>query len=366
MNKEKLIVKVACLIGYVVFASFSAYFTASSLSLNLLNGTNLWIVFVLVFIVSILAGWCLSNVLAEARNTLNPSKSRFLVNLSGFVIFWMFSFLTNVHYFFVEKHGYNILVKELTGAKTYIADNTSKSNRQIDDQKNVAQQMLVAQVQANVEAFHREILNTMQNQTGFAEACISILKSTESILQKDAKVYGDNNLYVIFDDKRDMGDRGTTLRSRLPQLQIKYTARIQEALNKKLAVIENYYERRKNNDAQLLELLDPINELSDKHLPEVEKDGSVNAFYAYHRIQDSRVIAKMPQTYHKQASVVKDGEVKEYRIYPSSRMFDTMSVWNDIIHSRVTDMTMVQWIIIALIFDIVAFILFAAFRKPSF
>ncbi|MEH2904516.1 hypothetical protein V7T21_15885 [Segatella copri] len=42
MRNSKLIVKLATLIGYLLFAGFSAYFTATSLWLNLLNGSDTW------------------------------------------------------------------------------------------------------------------------------------------------------------------------------------------------------------------------------------------------------------------------------------------------------------------------------------
>lgn len=70
MNRGKLILKMACLAGYLLFTGFSAYFTASSLSLNLLNGTNLWLIFVLVLIVAIIASWCLTNVIGEMHRRL--------------------------------------------------------------------------------------------------------------------------------------------------------------------------------------------------------------------------------------------------------------------------------------------------------
>ena len=84
MNKEKLIVKLACLVGYLLFSGFSAYFTASSLSLNLLNGTNLWLIFALVLVVAILAGWCLTNVIVELQKQVGASRSTFVFNLVGF------------------------------------------------------------------------------------------------------------------------------------------------------------------------------------------------------------------------------------------------------------------------------------------
>jgi len=365
MDKSKIIIKIACLIGYLLFAGFSAYFTASSLSLNLLNGTNLWIVFAMVYIVAVLAGWCLTNTIKELNEPVRASRSRFLLNLIGFLLLWAFSFMTNVHYFFVEKHGYSILAKELSSEKNYIVDNTTKSNNKIEDDKNIAQAAISAQVHANIEAFQRELHNTMEGHQGFSDACINILNSTETALVKDSKIYGDQNEYVIFDDTRDSGDRGITQRNRFPELQTKYTARMVEQLNKKLSVIDSHFERKKNQNAELSDILEPIGELESKHLPAVEKDGTVNAFYKYYTIQDSRVTSKMPDDYDKKRIVTDGDNIKEFTVYPSKRMFDTMSVWGDITSGRLKGMTMIQWIIIALLFDIVAFILFALFRKQN-
>lgn len=365
MNRNS-IAKIACLVGYLLFAGFSAYFTATSLWLNLLNGSamwTMWLVFVLVLIVSVLAGMCLTNVIKELKDRVRPSRSAFIFNLLGFLIFWTFSFMTNVHYFFVEKHGFSILSKELISAKHYIEENTSKSNQLIDEQKNTAEMAISAQVQANLEAFDRELNNTIAYNMGFGEVCINILNATEDALAKDSKTYNDKNTYIIFDDERDSGDRGVTTRSRFTELRTKYAARMAEQLKKKLGVIENFYENKKDQNAELTELLEPIDELENKHLPAVEKDGSVNAYYKYNSIQDARVISKMPDEYNKKCVVKNGDKIQKFNTYPSKRMFDTMSVWGDITSGRLVDMTMIQWIIIALIFDLVSFILFTIFRK---
>ncbi len=346
----------------MLFAGFSAYFTATSLSLNLLAGTYIWLIFLLVLVISILAGWCLTNAIEELSK-LRPSKAGFILNVLGFLIFWTFSFTTNVHYFFVEKHGYSILVKELTSAKTYIVDNTEKTNKKIDDDMNIAKMAITAQIQTYIDEFERELRNTMDGHVGFGDNCISILKSAENALTIDAKTYEDNNEYKIFDDVRDAGDRGVTQRSRFNGLQTKYTARMLEQLNKKLSVIENFYERKKDQNTELTELLEPISELEAQHLPAVEKDGSVNALYKYYHIQDSRVIAKMPKGYDETCVVKSGDQIKKFNVYPSKRMFDTMSVWGDIFRGRLGGMTMIQWIVIAFIVDLVAFILFALFRR---
>ena len=363
MNRGKLIIKLAILIAYLLFAGFSAYFTASSLSLNLLNGTNLWIVYILVLIVAIVAGWCLSNVIEELQKTIGASKTTFAFSLVGFLIFWSFSFLTNVHYFFVEKHGYSILTKELASAKGYINENTTKSNKEIEDKKNTAQMAISASIQANIDAFKRELENTMDRREGFGEACINILNSTEIILTKDSKIYDDKNEYVVFDDTRDEGDRGVTQRNRFPELFTKYTARITQHRNTKLDVIKNFYDRKKDDNTELIDLLGIIEELETHHLPLVLKDGSINAFYKYHDQQNGKVIAKMPNDYNDYCVTKTDGKIISYNVYPAQRMFDTMSVWSDIVSGRLGDMTMLQWIVISLIFDILSFILFYLFRK---
>ncbi len=365
MNKGKLILKLAYLVGYLLFAGFSAYFTASSLSLNLLNGTNLWLVFALVLVVAILAGWCLSKAIEELSKRVGASKVTFFLSLIGFIIFWTFSFVTNVHYFFVEKHGYSILSKELASSKNYIQENTSRSNKNIDEQKDRAKLEISALIQSNIDNFDKELRNTMDGHLGFGEACVSILKSSENMLRRDSKTYNDKNEYRIFDDEKDKGDIGITQRSRFDYLQEKYDGLTSKQLNKKLAVIDNYYERKKDQNTELLDILEPINDLEENHLPQVLKDGSVDAYYKYYDQQDGRVISKMPEGYTK-SNVVKEGdEIKEFKVYPSNRMFDTVSVWGDITSGRLAGMSMLQWIIIALIFDIVSFILFTLFIKQS-
>ena len=106
-----------------------------------------------------------------------------------------------------------------------------------------------------------------------------------------------------------------------------------------------------------------IQHFENKHLPAVEKDGSVNAYYKYNSIQDARVISKMPNDYSKKCIIKKGDKIIKFNTYPSKRMFDTMSVWGDITNGLLADMTMIQWIIISLIFDIVSFILFTIFRN---
>ena len=354
MKNGKLVFKLACLVGYLLFASLSAYFTATSLSLNLLNGTNVWLIFVLVLVISILAGWCLTNVINEMRKRVGASRSGFVLNLLGFLVFWLFSFTTNVHYFFVEKHGYTILTKELASAKQYIFDNTSKANKTIDEKQNTAIQSLIHAVGNNASEFQREIRSTINGRHGFGDNCISYLRNIERILRQDSQMYGDGNKYIIYGSE-DEGDRGTTQRGLINGLEAKYLGRIETEKQKKLAVIKNYYERKKDQNIELTEMLDTITIYEKDDLARVLKDGSVTAFFQYNEKQNGNVIAKMPADYAKYA--------QKTEVYPSNRMFDTISVWSDLFKGRLGDMTMLQWIIIALICDLVAFLLFTLFRN---
>lgn len=369
MDKSKLIKKVALYLAYALFAGFSAYFTATSLSLNLLHTDGIVsfiIVYLLVFIVAIMAGWCLTNVIEEYNKIYGASKAKFAFSIIGFLIFWGVSFSTNVHFFFIEKHGFSILGQELSSAKTYIVENTENSNRIIDEKKEQDIKLVQAQVATNMDAFEKEIQNTLDGHYGFGDACITILNSTEDLLISSNALYDDKNTYVIYDDIKDAGDRGTTQRSKIQALYSKYAGKMVQQLNKKIDVITKYYDRQKNQNQDLLKLLKPIARIEHKHYPLAAKDGSANAYFKCQQYQQANVIDKMTKIPDKASFAEtcieynENGDVVKINVYPSARMFETMTVWSDLFHHRLPDgMPMLQWIIISLIFDIMAFLLFA-------
>ena len=82
-----IIMKIACWVGYCLFAGYSAYMTAKSVAMSF-EMTQVWIVFIFVFIVALIAGYCLSVVIGEMQNRFNPSKSKFALGLIGFILFW--------------------------------------------------------------------------------------------------------------------------------------------------------------------------------------------------------------------------------------------------------------------------------------
>ena len=218
--------------------------------------------------------------------------------------------------------------------------------------------------------FEHEIRNTMDDgrHYGFGDACITILKSIERILNQDKDLYHDENNYKIFDDSRDMGYLGVKERSRLRVIQEEFEGYIASALTQKLSVIDAYYNAKKDDNDKLKSTLRNIQELRDEHLPVVLQDGSVNALFAYQAQQNALVIAKMPQDFITTCENIDEntGVLKNYAVYPSNHMFDTFTVWGDIFHGRLPGyMKMIYWILISLVIDIVAFLLFALFCKKN-
>lgn len=369
---KKVITICALFIGYALFAAFSAYFTATSLSLNLMRGTHFALIYILVLVVAILAGASLTMFINQIRDPHNPSKSKTILGLLGFLLFWGFSFTTNVHYFFVDKQGFVVLSRELTSCKEYLLLNTEAENRKIDDECRAMKQDVNSQMENQRNLFDRELQNTIDGHLGFGDKCIQILIATQQLLNQDSVLYHDRNKYVIWEEETDAGDRGITDRKKFPYLQKKYGGRIVSETNRKLNVIDRYYQNLKNNNTLFKELLVACDELKAVHLPSVQKDGSVSAYYKYYEYQSGKLTSQMPTDYLEGCRVYKTigkGDKQEkkfdgYAIYPSNRMFETLTVWKDILHGYLPDyMTILQWILISLIIDIVSFVLFYLFAS---
>lgn len=363
MDKTRLIKKMALYAAYALFAGFSAYFTATSFSLNLLHTDKLFsfiIVYVLVFIVAIMAGWCLAIFIEEMQKKRGASKMAATFSFLGFLIFWIISFTTNVHFFFIEKHGFSILGKELSGAKNYINENTEKSNREIEKKKEEAIALITGQISTNILAFDVEIQKAIDY--GFGPACVNILNSTEDILNGSRELYGEKNItYVIFDERADNSDIGTTQKTKVLALYSKYKGRMEQTRKMKIEAIERYYNAQIGQNKDLLDLLRPITIIEKEHYPVVAEDGSANAYFKCQQFQQHNVIDKMPPEFIKSCvEYQENGDVKKINIYPSARMFETATVWLDMMKHRLPGgMPMIQWILVSLIFDIMAFLLFA-------
>ncbi|MBQ7279839.1 MAG: CvpA family protein [Bacteroidales bacterium] len=376
---KKTITIIALWAAYAVFAFFSAYFTATSLSLNLLQGTNLWIIFIMVFIIALLAGWCLTEFIKQISNHIDPKKSITILTFIGFILFWGVSFMTNVHYFFVQKHGYTVLNKELSNCKNYLTENTDNANKRIENDRSNAINGVRADIQTTFDEFTRELNNAMESRIGFGDHCIILLQQLESRLNSDTALYHDKSRYLIYDESRDRGYYGRKERKDLQIIYSDYRQRIENALQRKTSAINAYYDLMIVKNDVWKEILRSADSLATYDLPEVREDGSVEAYFAYNSKQNALVVDKMPSEYDTTCIIYKvqnanTGEDKAsiskkiagYKIYPSKHMFDTFTVWNDIMHGYLPEyMRIWQWILISLLVDVVAFLLFYLANKQS-
>ena len=60
---KHITVKIALFLGYAIFASWSAYMTATSIHLKWLSEMPFALAFTMIFIISLVAGWCLTLAL---------------------------------------------------------------------------------------------------------------------------------------------------------------------------------------------------------------------------------------------------------------------------------------------------------------
>lgn len=372
---SKLITKIALLIGYLVFAGFSAYFTATSLSLNLMQGTSLWLIYAMVLIVALLAGWLLKEFIQQITNP--TSKTLFVLELVGFLVFWGVSFATNVHYFFVQKNGFTVLNNELISAKDYLIMNSEEKQKSIEIERLDARSVAESAVKNGLDNFRNELNNTLANHIGFGEQCILHLKGIEQVLRQDTSRYKDHNIYLIYNEETDRGYIGQKSRPQLVVIYTEFERRVNEQLRRKLATIDRYYELQRVDSRKYQSLLDTIAWLEQndemRDIKTVQQDGSVKAYYSYSGQQNAMVIDHMPKEFiDAQISYETfendDGEEVQkmtgYKTYPSKHMFDTWTVWHEILNGYMPSyMTIIQWILISLIIDIVAFLLLYLFFK---
>ena len=370
MNKEKLLMKIACWIGYVLFAGYSAFMTAESIAMSF-SIDQTWIVFVFVFIVALIAGYCLSTVIGELQNRFNPSKSKFILGLLGFLLFWGVSFMTNVHYMVMTNEGLGVVTAELGVYKNYI-ENAVISNRDgIKDKETVDIAACEAQVLNYVDEFKRECDASIR--PGFGDRAISYLKAIEDYFTMTAGKYGDQYVYKnsIFDDEKDFGDKGKTGAREVTALKEKYSIRIAERLLHRENTIRTYYRRLipQTKDMDLMKQF--INDsLYVVDIPQLTEIATPAVYYQFSKVQLANTLSSrlnqmdkaaiehsMKESKTKNAADIDKGEFR-YTTYPSSRMFSTFNVWGDMLHGRLpNDMKLLGWILFSLIIDIVAYVL---------
>lgn len=370
MNKNQIIKKIACWIGYCLFAGWSAVMTAESISMSM-DLKPLWLVFIFVFIVALIAGFCLSGMINEIQNHINPNKGLFVLCLLGFILFWGFSFMTNVHYCLMRNEGLKVVKAELGNYRDYIQREGDISKQTIEDEKDKELRLLDATLENKYDVFLRECDHSIRD--GFGQQAREYLKDIEAYFTSTSKKYEDlyNYQNSIFDDEKDKGDLGTKGNAKVAVLKEKYRLRIVENKLRRQGVIDKYYKAKLANRPSYANVIIFINDsLIPVDIPQLENIATPQVYYQFQKLQFSTIRQHLSPTddLTKIDLSTKESKTKNvedidrgkfrYRVYPSERMFNTFNVWSDLLHGRMpSGMRLFGWILFSLIVDIVAFVL---------
>lgn len=370
MNKGELFKKIACWIGYCLFAGYSAYMTAKSISMTY-EMKHLWIVFIFVFVVALISGFCLSAVIGEMQNRINPSKGKFVLGLLGFLLFWGVSFMTNVHFMLMKNEGLNVVSAELGNYKAYVDDATRSKKEEIKGKEEIDIALCEAAVQNSLDDFKNECEASIRY--GFGNRAVSYLKDIENYFTNSGGKFEDTYVYKnkIFDDEKDRGDIGKTGSKQVMSLKEKYSIRIAEKLLQRERVIRNYYKKQIDLIKDLTLMQEFINDsLYVVDLPQITKIATPDVYYVFQNVQlNTNIYNRLDKSEQAEidrlTKVSKTGDLQEiekgkfrYRIYPSSRMFNTWNVLGDMFAGRLPkDMKLLGMILLSLIIDIVAYVL---------
>ena len=369
MDVSSIIKKIACWAGYCLFAGYSAFMTAKSISMSF-EIERTWIVFIFVFIVSLVSGVGLSMVIRELQNRFNLSKSKFIIGLILFLPLWIVSFCTNVHYMFMSNEGFGVVSSELGVYKNYVEDVINKNKDSNNEKMQDDLDLCVATINNYISAFTGECDHSIRD--GFGPVAVSKLKDIEEYFDRTALQYNDRNDYSdIFHDDNDRGDVGKRGEREVSAIKNKYTLRVLEKLRIREAVIRNHYKRLIPQTKEMEVIKDFINDsVYVVDIPQIRDIATPEVYYLFSKIQlKGNILDKLPITdqitiknlmKESKTNDVKDinkGEFR-YKIYPSSRMFSTLNVWGDMFNDRLPyDMKLLGWILFSLIIDIVAYVL---------
>lgn len=370
MNKLGILKKISCWAGYCLFAGYSAYMTAKSVAMSF-ELTSVWMVFIFVFIVALIAGYCLSIVIGEMQNSFNPSKSKFALGLMGFILFWGVSFATNVHYMLMSNEGMKVVSTELGIYKNYVEETVQDNMDSIKDKETADIALCEASVQNLMDEFKRECESSIRY--GFGDRAIGYLKDIEDYFASSGGKFNDQYSYKnsIFDDDKDRGDKGKTGAREVNALKEKYSLRVVERLLRRENVIRNYYKMKipQTKDLDLIRRFIK-DSLYVVDIPQITEIATPDVYYQFSKLQlKGNVYDRLNQNaqveLERSMKVSKTDNEEDidtgkyrYRSYPSSRMFSTFNVWDDMLHGRLpVDMKLFGWILFSLIVDLVAFIL---------
>ena len=365
---KQLIKKIALFLGYAVFAGYSSWMTATSVQLKWMTQMPVWFVFVMVFIIALSAGWCLGNVIKELKNSINPSKFRFTINLIGFMVFWTFSFMTNVHYNAIQEYGESNLSAQLADCKRYLIANSDEALTKVENQRDAAIKRFADNMHILRQAFVNEALNESGGGqlVGLGPKAKEKLKDIEVYLNKSAKLYNDafnytSNLYNETNDNAYSRFHGRKEVSEI--VKPHFSERIDRAEDMHKKAIEAFYQKQINAIKDNKGHLNTVAQF-EKMLQRMKMDGnnSFEDYYSFYKSMDENLLSKVSGYKEKNIKYVKNEERKMvfngYNVYPSDRMFNFWDVWSDWFNGYLPDnISLVGQFLWAAIVDVIAFIL---------
>ena len=368
--KQKIITKIALFLAYLPFAGWSAKMTATSLHVTFFKEANYWWAFIIVFIMACLAGLCLDNAIKQLKNSINPSKSKFLLSLGGFLLFWGVSFLTNVHYNFVTKYGYDNINRQVQSCKEYLRKETTVKNDDIENEKNRLLQKVTADYNEHKRIISTELFEPSNDgkRRGLGPIAIGHIENCENYFEEMSKIVNDS----IFKYKNTIynpnsSDTEYKKWREVSQISALWKDIIEDRIDRDFKhlsdAIVQYYELKKENNDSYKELLNAFTKFEEKGLSQLSKENDFNTIHLCYNNDLTPLLGKMPEEYaNKNIRWKTDAKGKKgfdgYIVYPSGRMFDWGNVVGDWMNGYLPDYTnYLSGMPMALIIDIVSFIL---------
>ncbi|MBR1789399.1 MAG: hypothetical protein IJ762_09475 [Bacteroidaceae bacterium] len=370
---KQIITKIGLFLAYSLFAGWSAKMTATSLHATQLKELNYWLAFAMVFIIALLAGWCLDNAIKQLKNSITPNKSIFLLSLGGFLLFWGVSFLTNVHYNFVTKYGYDNINRQVQSCKEYLRKETTVKNDDIENEKNRLLQKVTAEYAKREGEIYQELTNPSDGGkvVGLGPVAQGHIRNLEKYFNDIAKVVNDTMFvyeHTIY-NPNSSDKEYTTWRSRQDIARLYndiLKARMEKNKDHLSEAIVQYYELKKENNDSYKELLNAFIKFEEKGLSQLSQENDFNTIHQCYNNDLNPLLGKMPAEYANKnirwktnAKNAKGEKVFDgYIVYPSERMFDWWTVRGDWMNGYLPDYTnYLSGMPMALIIDIVSFIL---------
>ena len=321
---KELIRKVGLFLAFCLFVCLSADMTATSVHLRWLGGYNYWVVFALFFVISLVASWSLTRVIKELKKE-NGSILSFLLALVAFLVFWLISFSTNVHYQVLQEHGHTNLCEQLADCNRYLSQGYDK---------NLDERIMRFRNEKDKKwnDFRKEVLNEGdKEQIGFGGVAETKFKELQTFLNEEAQKYNLNieeNYYEGDYQKIAKDNRGNTKRQELndiinrsPKVYVDDVAKkIEGAIRKDYTNISEKDKAKYERKVVVLE----------RKLKEVDNGDIWGLFEICEEMENDLMVMPGYKEYSQKKMKNEEGqEIIKFNTYPSTYLFNVEKVWDD-------------------------------------